>query len=227
MRRLIYFSILLLISCNNKNVGSYLLADYQYPLDSLIVPKVFVYQRNDSVDKFSFRYQQLIIKNKQKILICVLLGDEDLRDSSVYYVINNKPILNESYYIMKDFKTNIIKSTKGQIIENIDNGLIIKSKIKYTDPIYESLTITFNTISKYDTIAFYKFFDKELKCIKYKSDITISSNPIIDTTIEKSGVTIFAKGLGVVYHSVTNKKTKVTNSWKLKEIIDYKKYKKK
>lgn len=217
-----------MFSCkNNKIIDNKSLTDYQYPLDSLITPKVFIYQRTDSAEKLSYHYQQLIVKNNQKILIRSLLGDVNMRDSSVYNLINNRLVLQETYMIMKDRKTSKIKPSKGEILKDIDNGVNNESKFKFTNPFAESMISTLNLKSTYDTTIVYRLFDKDLNCIRYKDNMTVFIKhkyiPFIGKSLEKVGESIYAKGLGLVYYSKTDVKDKSTFSWKLKEIIDYKK----
>jgi hypothetical protein len=228
MRPLIFLLIPLMFSCkSNKLIDNKSLTDYQYPLDSLITPKVFIYQRADSAEKLSYHYQQLIVKNNQKILIRSTLGDGNMRDSSVYDLINNKLVLQETYMIMKDRKTNKIKPSKGEVLEDIDNGVNNESKFKFTNPFAETIISTVKLKSTYDTIIVYRLFGKDLDCIRYKNNMTVSIKhkyiPFIGKSLEKIGESIFAKGLGLVYYSMTDVKDKSTFSWKLKEIIDYKK----
>ena len=89
MRNLIYLLILFMIGCKSNQITENKLADYQFPLDSLISPKVFIFQRTDSLDKLSYHYQQLIKKDNQMILIRSSLGVSEMRDSAVYSVIDN------------------------------------------------------------------------------------------------------------------------------------------
>jgi hypothetical protein len=225
MRNLNYLLILLLIGCKSNRVIENKLADYQYPLDSLISPKVFIFQRTDSLDKLSYHYQQLIKKDNQKILIRSSLGVGDMRDSSVYFVIDKHVVLKESYMIIQDKKTNQIKASKGDIKNNEDNGLNIETKIKYVNPFYESMISTVDFKLRYDTLFSYRLFDKDLPCIRYKANLEVSIKhkyiPLIGKDINKHGEYIYAKNVGLIYYSFTDDKDKSGFSWRLKEIIDY------
>ena len=220
-----------MLSCNSNkslDIDNNLLTEYYYPFDSLINPKVFIYQRTDSADKLTYHYQQLIIKNKQKILIRASFGDDGMLDSSIYSIINNTPVLLETYTTVKDPKTNEIRPSKGKILKYVDYGVYREMEFKFTDPFMSSLISIFNQESTFDTIIVYKLFDRDMDCIRYKYNMKRSVKykyiPFFGKSYERAGKVILAKGLGTVYYSITNLKNKSTISWKLKEIIDYKKF---
>jgi hypothetical protein len=230
MKKLIYLLIPLLISCkSNTSLDQKSLKDYQYPLDSLVIPKVFIYQRTDSLNIESYHYQQLINKNNQKLLIQCSLGNGDMRDSSVYLVNGNRRILQEDFLIVKDKKSNLFKVTKGEIIINKNNGINYESRIKFNNPFDESLISIIDFNLNYDTILNYQLFNKNLSCIRLKNELKVSVKnkfvPLIGNDFEKYGEHIYAKNLGLIFYSFIDKKDKSGFSWKLKEIINYKDFK--
>ena len=230
MKRLIYLLILILISCNgHKQAADISFHDYRYPLDSVIEPKVFIYERTDSVNFLTAHFEQLISKNNQLLLIRYSLAEGNMRDSSVFIVsYNSNPMLLESFLLMKDKKTNLVKRSMGQIIKRTDNGSEHHSKIRYTNPFDESLISIITSNSVYDTILIFPLNDKKLDCLRFKENHTISIKhkyiPFIGKSFERSGESIIAKGIGLVYYSTTDPKTKLTYSFRLKEIINYNQY---
>jgi len=214
-----------MIGCKSNQITENKLADYQFPLDSLISPKVFIFQRTDSLDKLSYHYQQLIKKDNQMILIRSSLGVGDMRDSSVYSVIDNHVVLKESYMIIQDKKTTQIKASKGDIKVNEDNGLNIETKIKYVNPFHESMNSTVDFKLDNDTLIKYRLFDEDLTCIKYKANMDVYIKhkyiPLIGKEIKKHGEYIYAKNIGLIYYSFFDDKDNSGFSWRLKEIIDY------
>ena len=62
--------------------------EYRYPMDSLINPKIFVFQRTDSLEKLTFYYEQMKIVGNNRIFIYTRLNHDNnsqYRDSIVYY----------------------------------------------------------------------------------------------------------------------------------------------
>ena len=227
LTRLIFFLIPLIISCSNDTQPeNSTMSGFNYPIDSLEIPKVFIYQRIDSTDILSYSLHQLIVKENQKILIKSTLGYQNTRDSSISELINNIPVLKETYMISKEFKTHNIITLKGEILKNIDNGTDRKTKIKYKE---ESFITTISTHKiKADTAIIYRFKGENHTCMKTYDKQTISIRfrkfPIINRKREQNGEFIFAKDLGLVFYSITDKKSNSTIKYQLKEIINYSDY---
>jgi hypothetical protein len=230
MTRLIFLIIPLIICCSsNHQHEDKILSDFHYPFDSLKIPRVFVYQRTDSINILSYNLQQLIEKDNYKILVSTTLSDDKTRDSLVFELINNEPIIKEEYMIYKDSKTNSIKTLRGEILENIDNGKTRKAKVKFKDESF--ITIISTLKSENDSTFIYNIFNKEITCARTDDNQTISiifrKLPIIRKKREQNGEFIYAQNLGLVFYTVNDRKTNQTYSFKLTEIIDYKDFIKK
>lgn len=234
MKKLIYFLIIpILISCNKTNiqVNNEYLDEYRYPIDSLKNPKVFVYQRTDSLDIFSFFLGQLKIENGNKIYIYVRLNNDNnyqFRDSIVYYYRNKSLILKDRYTIRKDPNTNIDKVVKNQILQYSDfsKKRIIKSKCP--DPLNESIISIATANSIFEKKTIYKIFDRDVESLKMSEQIQFEVKhkyiPFLGKKAEMNSETVLAKSIGMVYYSANNTTTNQRNTIKLKEIIDYQTY---
>ena len=159
--------ISLMIGCSTKHVSNYKMDEYQYPIDSLVSPKVFVYQRTDSAEKLTCMYQRLIQKDSQTLLITTQLGTSMIRDSTVYLVEKNHVSFLENYMIMQNTKTQEVRASKGEIIENEDDGVTIERKIRYENPFVKNMMNTIEVKFRYDTITVCKVFNQDMPCIKF------------------------------------------------------------
>ena len=237
MRKLFYlFFILTVISCNKtqKPINNEYLDEYRYPADSLINPKVFVYESNDHLDKLSFFLRLVKIENGSKICIHVELNKDNntpRRDSTVFYYRGKNLFLRDEYTLFKDSTTNKDKVIKTEIIDYFESPQKRVIKKKYPSPLNESIVCTSNEISSFAKKTTFKIFNKDVKCVIMTNDIFIKIRhkyiPFIGKNVEKTGITIYAKGMGMVYKRTYNKTYKVDYSLKLKEIIDYQTYLKK
>jgi hypothetical protein len=232
MHKLIFLFIPLIIGCNGRNSADIKsVEDYQYPLDSLIVPKVFIYQNTDSLNLISYQYRGIIKIENDRLLVKYSIGDGNMRDSSVYIIPNGIPELKESFMLLKDSQSSSNGISKGEIIDDINSFTKKESMIKYLNPFSSSIISEVRTMSTYDSIMFYHFGGKDIECIKYNDKFELSVKhkyiPFIGRTIEKTGISIYAKGLGLVYYNMIDSKTKENSEWKLLEIIDYSDYQKK
>jgi hypothetical protein len=227
MTKFFYLFISLIIGCNSyRLVEKRTIYDYQYPFDSLINPKVFIYQFTDSASTLSFHFQQILKKNNQRILVDVTIGNDNRSDSSIFVLINNKLVLKETYIILKEKSTNNIKLSKGEILKWIDNDENRESIIKFTD---EPFTTILTSKSTVDSTMVYRLFGKDLECLRVKGKVTISirnnSNQTLIKEINKTIELIYAKGFGLINLSMTDDANKSNLTSKLKEIIDFKDYK--
>lgn len=234
MRNLFYLLfILVLTSCNktNKPIDNQFMDEYRYPADSLIDPKVFVYENNDSLDKLSFYLRQVKVENGNKICIYVELDNDNStprRDSTVYYYQGKNLILRDEYTLFKNSTTNKDRVFKSEILDYSDYSQKKVIKTKYRSPLNESLICTNTDVSFFAKKTTFKIYDKDVKCIIMANNIYLKIRhkyiPFVGKDVEKTGITIYAKGMGMVYKRTYNKTYKVDYSLKLKEIIDYQTY---
>ncbi len=233
MRKLFYlFLIPVLFSCNNSNrIDNTYMDEYRYPMDSLINPKVFVFQRTDSIEKLTFYYEQMKVVGNNRIFIYTRLNHDNnsqYRDSIVYYYQQKNLIIKDKYILVRDFKTNSDKLSKCEILEYTDhlNKRVIKSKCSF--PLNESINSTFYNVSTFDKKITFKLFNRDVECLKMNDLVQVRGYhkyiPFVGKKIEMTGYTILAKGIGMVYASITDKESKKNYTYQLKEIIDYSTY---
>jgi hypothetical protein len=237
MRKLYYlFFILTVISCSktHKPINNEYLDEYRYSADSLINPKVFVYESNDRLDKLSFFLRQVKIENSTKICIHVELNKDNntpRRDSTVFYYRGKNLILRDEYTLFKDSKTNKDKVIKTEILDYFESPQKRVIKTRYPSPLNESIVCTNTDINFFAKKTTLKIYNKDVKCVIMTNDIFVKIRhkyiPFIGKDVEKTGITIYAKGMGMVYKRTYNKTYNVDYSLKLKEIIDYQTYLKK
>jgi len=237
MRELFYLLFILTItSCNKTNnpIDNEYLDEYRYPADSLINPKVFVYESNDSLDKLSFFLRQVKVENGNKICIYVELDNDNntpRRDSTIYYYQGKSLIIRDEYTLFKDPTTNKNKVLKSKILDYFDYSQKRVIKTKYRSPMNESLICTNTDVSFFAKKTTFKIYDKDVKCIIMANNIYLKIRhkyiPFVGKDVEKTGITIYAKGMGMVYKRIYNKTYNVDHLVRLKEIIDYQTYLKK
>ena len=237
MRKLFYlFFILTVISCNktHKPINNEYLDEYSYPADSLINPKVFVYESNDRLAKLSFFLRLVKIENSSKICIHVELNKDNntpIRDSTIYYYQGKNLILRDEYTLFKDSKTNKDRVIKTEILDYFESFQKRVIKTKYPSPFNESLVDTYTEVRFLAKKTTFKIFNKDVKCVIMTNDIFVKIRhkyiPFIGKDVEKTGIAIYAKGMGMVYKRTYNKTSNVNYSLRLKEIIDYQTYIKK
>ena len=234
MRKLFYLLFIpILISCNktNNQVDNKFMDDYRYPIDSLTKAKVFVYQRTDSLDKLSFFLEQVKVEDNNKIFIYVRLNNvnsSQFRDSTVYYYRDKNLILKDKYTIAKDPKTNLEKVIKCQILQYSDSSKKREIKTKCSNPLKESIVTIISTTSTFVKKTTFKIFDRNVECLNMAEQVQINVNykyiPFLGKTGEKTGESIIAKGIGMVYYSMNDKTSNQNLSLQLKEIINYQTY---
>ena len=183
MRNLFYLLfILVLTSCNktNKPIDNQFMDEYRYPADSLIDPKVFVYENNDSLDKLSFYLRQVKVENGNKICIYVELDNDNStprRDSTVYYYQGKNLILRDEYTLFKNSTTNKDRVFKSEILDYSDYSQKKVIKTKYRSPLNESLICTNTDVSFFAKKTTFKIYDKDVKCIIMANNINVKIHP--------------------------------------------------
>lgn len=227
MRILVILLIPLMVCCKiNVPKDNDILLKYHYPFDSLIRPKVFIYYRTDSISIKRYTYNQIIKKNNKSILISSSMaqGDWMMRDSTIFSIINGISTLSESYTILRDKETNIIKAVKGEILKNINDPYIREIIIKYSNP-FNKVDFQTEIVSKCDTPSLFKFNDHKINCVKCNDNLSISfkSNDISLSRISKyiSGTSIYGLGLGLIYYTKVFEDNGKEDNWILEKIIDY------
>ncbi len=235
MRNLIYIFILIVIySCSKstQQVNYDFISEYRYPVDSLINPKVFVFQTSDSTNKLAFFLNEVKIEGNNKIDIYARLNNNNtspIRDSFVSYYQDKSLILKDDYTLVRDADTNLDRVIKNKIIRFImhSNKRIIKTE--YESPYNESIisrSTKIDTIVKNDTV---NIFNKVIPCVivafKIHQFTKIKYVPFSGKNFEKSGEAIYAKGIGLVSYYIENHSFNTIYFTRLKEIIDYKTYK--
>jgi hypothetical protein len=229
MREIPKLSLLFIISmifCGNKGIReSRSFNDFHYPFDSLVNAKVFVYEKNDDNHSPVSRYEQVIEKDQQHYYIEALLGDMDIRDSSVYEIVQERTILKEMFIIKRDVKTHACKTIKGFIFGKVENDKMLSSTVRFNEA---DNIITFESLSKYDSAYATKIFDNETNCFSSKDTLSLyiqhldheSMNEIISMT----GKSVYAYGIGLVYYSRFFHNDKSNYEFRLKKIIPYQEY---
>lgn len=235
MRNFIYFFILIVIySCSESNhrVNYDFISEYRYPVDSLINPKVFVFQTSDSSNKLAFFLNEVMIEGNKKIVTYARLNNNNtspIRDSFVYYYQDKSLILKDDYTLVRDTNTNLDRVIKNKIIRVImhSNKRILKTE--YESPYNESIISTsteIETIVKNDTV---NIFNKAIPCVivafKNHQFTRVKYVPFSGKKFVKSGEAIYAKGIGLVSYYIENHSFNTIYFTRLKEIIDYKTYK--
>jgi len=225
-----------LIGCNKpKNqANNELMEGFGYPADSMIVPKVFVYETNDSLNRLIFTLKQVKLVNNKKICISVSLnynGIYPVRDSVVSYYEGNRSILKEIYEIAWDSVTKSDRVFKTKIIEDtiINNKQIFRTEYPSVfNPLIVNTNIDIDTVIDKKTI---KVFDKDVECYFLSSISEQFTGHKLSTLFGrkfiKSKKSIVARGIGTIYSETTNHTFKTIRVRKLKEIIDYDTYLKK
>jgi len=231
MKKIIYLQlVLILVSCSHtdKKIDNSIFSDYRYPLDSLVQPKVFVYQSLDSLNKLKFNFKQKIVEDTNTIYITAAINTSSpFRDSTTTYCRGKNYILKDSYSIEKDTKTNLEEAIKGEILDYSDSGLKREKKIKFSYP-SPSIITTIKTNSIIDKKIKFKLGSKILDCLLVKEYMSFNGRhkyiPFLGKKVELTGISVVAKGIGLVYYSTDNKLDKTRQAWQLKEIIDYQTY---
>jgi hypothetical protein len=229
MREIPKLGLLLMIAiivCGNKGIReSRSFNNFHYPFDSLVNAKVFVYEKSDDKHSPVSRYEQVIEKDQKRYYIQVLLGDMDIRDSSVYEIEHERTILKDIYLIKRDLKSNEYKTIKGVIFGKVDDDNMLSSAVRFSE---SDNMITFESISKYDSAYSTKIFENETNCLSSKDTLSLyiqhldheSMNEIISMT----GKSVYAYGIGLVYYSRLFYYDKSNYEFRLKKIIPYQEY---
>lgn len=237
MRQIIYLIVLfVLIGCSKPKtqVNNEQLDGFGYPADSMIEPKVFVYETNDSLQKLTFTFRQVKQVNNQKICISVSINCNNKhsdRDSVVSYYKGNRSILKEIFELAWDSVSKTERIFKTKILEDtlIDNKQILKTEYpSIHNPLIVNTCLDIDTVIDKKTL---KVFDKDVECYILASVSEQFTSHKLSTLFGrkfiKSKKTIVAKGIGTVYIETTSHTFKTIRVRKLKEIIDYETYLKK
>ena len=230
MRHLTFLIVLFLMSCSSpKSIHDSKFDGFHYPWDSLTSPKVFVYSRVDSPNIKSFQYQRVLIQGKDSFLIkSSLIGN--MRDSSKSLITGQRVNLIETYMIQKNPKGGDFKTAKGEILENDNNDLMGKSKIKFINPFYESGIAIMESNGKLDTLLAIDYKNITYPCLIYSNKIRITTKhkyiPSVSKSFEKSINSVVAKGIGLIQYTMIDTVKGEKFIWKLDTIMNYKNYKK-
>lgn len=237
MRHIIYLIVLfVLIGCSKPKmqVNNEQLDGFGYPADSMIEPKVFVYETNDSLQRLTFTFRQVKLKDNEKIYISVGLNYGYLypaRDSVVSYYKGDKLILKEIFELAWDSVSKTERIFKTKILEDtlIDNKLILKTEYpSIYDPLIVNTCLDIDTVIDKKTL---KVFDKDVECYILASVSEQFTGHKMSTLFGrkfiKSKKSIVAKGIGTVYIETTSHTFNTIRIRRLIEIIDYDTYLKK
>ena len=237
MRQLIYLIMLIVfVACNKPKiqVNNEHMEGFRYPADSLIEPKVFVYETNDSLQKLTFTLKQIKNENHKKKHISVGLNNNNccpIRDSIVSCYKDKNLVVEEIFELVRDSVTKSDKVLKTNIFDYIETSHKRVLRTEYLG-VYNQLIIT--TKLDIDSIidkATLKVFNKDVECIVVASESMQYTRPrlliFFGKTFKKSTKLLFAKGIGIVYSETINHSFNTIRVRKLKEIIDYDTYLKK
>lgn len=237
MRQLIYLILLIVfVACNKPKiqVNNEHMEDYRYPADSLIKPKVFVYETNDSLQELTFTLKQVKMENNNKIYINVRLNNDNccpIRDSTVFYYKGRNLIIKEIFEIVRDSVTKSEKVHKTKILDYIESSNKRILKTEYRGVYNQSIITTKLDVDSIIDKKTLEVFNKDVECIVVASEsvqftrhkLLISSGK----TFNKSTKLLFAKGIGIIYSETINHSFNTIQIRFLKEIIDYDTYLKK
>lgn len=237
LRQIIHLIVLyVLIGCNKPKtqVNNEQLDGFGYHADSMIVPKVFVYETNDSLQRLTFTLRQVKQVNNQKICISVSINcnnQHSSRDSVVSYYKGNSPILKEIFELAWDSVSKTERIFKTKILEDtlIDNKQILKTEYpSIYDPLIVNTCLDIDTVIDKKTL---KVFDKDVECYILASLSEQFTGHKLSTLFgrkfKRSKKYIVAKGIGTVYIETINHTFNTIRVTRLKEIIDYDTYLKK
>jgi len=231
MKKIIYLLLFIIpVGCSHtvNKIDNEIFSDYRYPLDSLVQPKVFVYQNLDGLNELSFAFKQKIVEDTNTIYITASINTSSpFRDSTTNYCRGKDLILKDKYSIVKNTKTNLEEAVKGKLLDYSDSGFKREIRIKFTYP-SPSIITTIKSNSILDKKIKFKLGTKILDCLLMKEYMSIDGRPkyipFLGKKIKMTGISIIAKGIGLVYYSMENKPDKTKQAWQLKEIIDYQTY---
>jgi hypothetical protein len=225
MRYLTFICLILFFGCKSKNIHDNKFKGFHYSLDNLMIPKVFVYSREDSSNIKSFQYEHVYIEGKDSFLIKSSMNSGNIRDSNKFLISGQKIMLIETYLTQKYPKRTDFKIAKGEIIKCTDE-MTGESKIKYTDPTGSFIT-EIETNVKFDTLMSLNYKNKFYPCIICSNKIKVRIKHrylfFISKKIEKYQMSIFAKDLGLIHYTVTDAVKGDNYNWRLDTIMDYKK----
>lgn len=237
MRQIIYLIVLfVLIGCSKPKtqINNEFLDGFGYPADSMIVPKVFVYETNDSLQKHIFTFKQVKQVNNQKVCIGVSINcnnQNQVRDSVVSYYRGKRSILKEIYELAWDSASKTERIFKTKILEDtlIDNKKIFRSEFPSVyNPLIVSTCLDIDTIIDKKSI---KVFDKDVECyilVSVSEQFTGHKlSTLFGRKFKRTKKYIVAKGIGTVYIETINHTFNTKRVTWLKEIIDYDTYLKK
>lgn len=234
MRLLTYLIVIIVLtSCNNPKiqVNNEHMESFRYPEDSLIDPKVFVYETNDSTQRFTFTLKQIKNTNNNKILISVGLNNNGccpIRDSTVSYYKDRSLIIKDIFDLVRDSVENTDKVLKTKIIDYIESSKKRILRTKYLGAYDQSIKTTKLTVDTIIGKTTLKVFDKDVECIIVASESTQFTRHKLfifnGKTFKKSTKILFAKGIGIIYFETINHSFNTIQIKRLKEIIDYDTY---
>ena len=237
MRQLIYLIVLfVLLGCNKPKiqVNNEHLDNYRYPADSMIVPKVFVYETNDSLQKLTFTLKQIKNENHKKMLISVGLNNKNccpIRDSIVSCYKDKNLIIEKIFELVRDSVTKSDKVLKTNIIDYIETGYKRFLRTEYPSVNNQSIITTKVDVDSIIDKVTLKVFNKDVECIVVASESMQYTRYkllfFFGKTFKKSTKLLFAKGIGIVYSETINHSFNTIRVRRLKEIIDYDTYLKK
>jgi len=223
--------ISIFIGCNKSNnidVNDISLIDYHYPNDSLLTPKVFIYQRIEDSNEVSPILRQINIRNDSVFLIERRLGQGTLRDSTVYLIENDNIQLFEIFNYAKDRESETTKLSKGEIVKDYNSLTKSESKVRFTSPFNASLITKIETYSELDSILQYKYNGDLIPSLRYQDHANLWVGhkyiPFLNKSIEANSKSIIAKNIGLVFYTTHDHESNQEYSYVLKNIIDYKEY---
>ncbi len=214
----------LIAGCQNSNKD---LKTYQYPKDSLYSAKVFTFCNLDNLETKMNVVHHVYMENDTTFYLKYSL-EETGRDSSIFKKLNNEFVLNERYMVFPKGPDKINTTSKGKILEWIDNYLNNKSIIEFEDVNDPDVTIRIEGQSKLDSTMVYDLRGKKINSVRYieKTNISITHKKYnsAKSSFEIEGESIWGKNLGMIYFKTRNKRTGKIDSWELESIINYEEF---
>lgn len=198
--------------------------NFHYSWDSLVSAKLFVYSRIDNKNLKAYHYYQVYSHDGMRYLISSNRGDGNIRDSSKSKIEGSKLTLLETYMIMKNPNGIDSRVARGEIIENVNEDLVRESKIKYVNPFYNKIFAIIQVKEVFDTLISTNYKNTTYQCLCSKSKVKVTSKnniPFLHKSFEKSMNSVFAKDLGLIQYTITDKLKRESVTWRLDTILNY------
>lgn len=199
MRYIILFVFIMnLFSCSSSNKKSFIPKEYDYPDDSLLIGKTFVYQDIQTGEK-TYTYYRIQYNSKDKWLLSVQYTNNKVYDSTFY--LNDKMIETYSspYANGALLKCEIIQDTV------IQNGTKFGQSLTTTILRKDSSSVISTSVSEYlkdTTIAWRNQLIPCFVTTQWCKDEYKNSNDSTTDILLYSQNGYYAKGIGLIKYTV-------------------------